>query len=369
MGGSSVTDDLEVTTNEAGTLVLLGSPGTSRLFDFSGEPEVIGKEVTTNEARTLVLLGRTGNGKSTTGNSILGRKAFTSKYSSAGVTSTCELQSTRLDDGLTVNVIDTPGLFDFSGEHEVIGKEIVKCMDLAKDGIHAVLLVLSVRTRFSREEQAAIQSFQEFFGEKIRDYMVFVFTGGDELEDNDQSLDDYLGNECPEPLKETIKMCDNRLVLFDNKTKDPKKKTDQLIEVLSLVNLVLEKNGGVPYTNELFKELQALKANSLIGDSKHMIDELKEPVPRSYEEQLSRLTENVTSKFTGITSKLLEQWAIERADRVAAELKGKAAQEKIEGGLHELREQLERAKHENEICRRELERAKHENAKSSCHIL
>ncbi|KAM3375212.1 hypothetical protein P3S68_013926 [Capsicum galapagoense] len=106
-------------------------------------------EVTTNETRTLVLLGRSGNGKSATGNSILGWKAFTSKYCSAGVTSTCELQSTRLDDGRTIDVIDTPGLVDFSGEPEVIGKEIVRCMELAKAGIHAVLLVLSVRTRFS----------------------------------------------------------------------------------------------------------------------------------------------------------------------------------------------------------------------------
>lgn len=28
-----------------------------------------------------------------------------------------------------------------------------------------------------------------------------VFTGGDELEDNDRTLDDYLGSQCPESLK------------------------------------------------------------------------------------------------------------------------------------------------------------------------
>lgn len=41
------------------------------------------------------------------------------------------------------------GLFDFSAETEFIGKEIVKCINMAKDGIHAVLVVLSVKTRFS----------------------------------------------------------------------------------------------------------------------------------------------------------------------------------------------------------------------------
>lgn len=62
-------------------------------------------------------------------------------------------------------------------------------------------MVFSVRTRFSQEEQAALHSLQTLFGSKIFDYMIVVFTGGDELEDNDETLEDYLGRECPEPLK------------------------------------------------------------------------------------------------------------------------------------------------------------------------
>ena len=93
------------------------------------------------------------------------------------------------------------GLFDFNVSSDVIGKEIVKCIDLAKDGIHAILLVYSVRTRFSKEEEAALKSLQTFFGPKITDYMIVVFTGGDELEADDETLEEYLGRECPEPLK------------------------------------------------------------------------------------------------------------------------------------------------------------------------
>lgn len=64
----------------------------------------------TNDAITMVLVGKLGYGKSATGNSILGRKAFVSRSCMTGVTSTCQLESTMLRDGRTVNVIDTPGM-------------------------------------------------------------------------------------------------------------------------------------------------------------------------------------------------------------------------------------------------------------------
>lgn len=60
----------------------------------------------------LVLLGRRGNGKSATGNSIIGANVFDTMPSSlAGTTTTttCQLQRTIVDDGHILNVIDTPG--------------------------------------------------------------------------------------------------------------------------------------------------------------------------------------------------------------------------------------------------------------------
>lgn len=90
--------------------------------------------------------------------------------------------------------------FCFTAESGIVGKEIGKCIDLADAGVHAVLFVLSVRTSFSKEEQAAIQYFKKLFGTKITDYMIVVFTGGDKLEDND-SLNDHLDHSCPEDLK------------------------------------------------------------------------------------------------------------------------------------------------------------------------
>lgn len=92
------------------------------------------------------------------------------------------------------------GLFDSSVDTEFIGKEIVKCINMAREGIHGVLVVLSVRNRFSIEEEAAISSLRTLFGDKINDYMIVVFTGGDELEENEQTLEDFL-EDCPVSLK------------------------------------------------------------------------------------------------------------------------------------------------------------------------
>ncbi|XP_026432123.1 immune-associated nucleotide-binding protein 9-like isoform X1 [Papaver somniferum] len=203
-------------------------------------------------AQTLVLFGRVGNGKSAVGNSIFGKKEFVSRISACGVTTQCRMEKTTLDDGQVVNVIDTPGLFDLSrgsDTPEYLADEMVKCIILAKDGIHGFILVCSIKTRFTVEEETVIQSLGKIFGEKIFDYMVVVFTGGDEL--SGMNFPEFLST-CPSSLKKVLQICKKRVVLFDNRTKDETQRKDQVQQLMSHIKTIITENGQ-PYITDVVR--------------------------------------------------------------------------------------------------------------------
>ncbi|KAJ4747300.1 P-loop containing nucleoside triphosphate hydrolases superfamily protein [Rhynchospora pubera] len=269
-----------------------------------------------NDAITLVLVGEIGEEKSATGNSILGRKAFKS---------TLTLDNSKRRPYCQCIV-------DWSDGSDEGGKEIAKCLDLAKDGIHAVILVFSVKSRFSEGEETMLERLQMLFGKRIVEYMILVFTGGDELEEDGETFQEYLS-------RIIIEMCENRVVLFNNEAKNENVKDDQVQKLLFYVDQVMANTGGKSFSDEIFRELKQ-GAIKLHGNEKD-IDNLNGVLA----EQIA-----VEQKLNSTIERLEKELINEQAARLKAQ--------KIADKKHVLNEARLEFKEFSEKARKEAEESK-----------
>uniref|UniRef100_A0A671L420 AIG1-type G domain-containing protein n=1 Tax=Sinocyclocheilus anshuiensis TaxID=1608454 RepID=A0A671L420_9TELE len=198
----------------------------------------------------IVLLGYRRAGKSSTGNSILGREEFDLKRSAQCVRRHGEVADRH------ITVIEAPGWWRNytvekspeilkleivlsvsqcpSGPHAILliirvddkfketeRKEIVLSVSQCPSGPHAVLLIIRVDTRFKETERKALQGHLDLLGERVWSHTIVLFTRGDSLLDT--SIEQHIESE-GQDLQWLLDKCGNRYHVLNNQNRISKPK-------------------------------------------------------------------------------------------------------------------------------------------------
>uniref|UniRef100_A0A3Q3G469 GTPase IMAP family member 7-like n=2 Tax=Kryptolebias marmoratus TaxID=37003 RepID=A0A3Q3G469_KRYMA len=201
------------------------------------------------EPLRFVLLGRTGTGRSSSGNTILGRPAFWVEVSPCSITTRCMRQSGTAG-GRSVSVVDTPGFFHTHLSPQEVMAEVGQCVTLYPPGPHVFLVTLQLG-RFTQEEREALEWIRGTFGPEVSRFSMVLFTWGDQL--RGKGVEDFLQES--RELSEFVSSCQGGYHIFDNCGQDKTTNcSQQVIQLLKKADQLVAINEGGCYSNEMYKE-------------------------------------------------------------------------------------------------------------------
>ncbi|XP_042562104.1 GTPase IMAP family member 4-like [Clupea harengus] len=187
----------------------------------------------------IVLLGVKGAGKSSSGNTILGREAFQTGQRSA----VCLKRQGEVA-GRQVTVVEAPGWWAClspEDQPKMIKREIVVSQGLCDQGPHSFCLVIRADASFTEQHKTSVQQHLSLLSERVGSHTMVLFTCGDLL--GDTTIEQYIESE-GEHLKWLIEKCGNRYHVLNNANS-----TDdtQVTELLDKIEEMVAGNRGFHY--------------------------------------------------------------------------------------------------------------------------
>ena len=237
-----------------------------------------------------------------------------------------------------LQIVDSPGLCDTKLSEQETSIIIMKTVVGLHPGPHALLYVVKTE-RFTNEEYQVFKKLETLFDKNIYNYLVVIFTGGDNFEHDGLSPVQAI-EQAPPTLKQLLKDCKQRYVVFNNRAANPRPQVEKL---LGIVRAMVKENGDRPhYSCDKHKaagEKLEAEVKRLIADVEQQILEEKEEFKAHMQNKKRQMEQDFEKKKEEYEEKVKKQLISrsEANDRLQEELeKQKQEQLKLARKLEEI---------------------------------